>query len=249
MAEENLPKRRRIIVEEDEEEDGDNDSNPDKYLDDEQPPSDEEEGEDLAENWLADYAPAPELDDYDKTMLAADDDDELFESYETRIRNRLAAEEELDALDARRRERDYQTEMNLERINRFDQNELDAEDDAEEEDVADGAERALNLEAFQCPLREWIAEERTRSEIQRRFQRFLLTYFKGIEDVSLWKKRHEHIDPPPKLPSHLKVLPPVYPPKIREMCSMNSSSLEVSYPDLAETQSLLAIWLTDVPKD
>ena len=30
---------------------------------------------------------------------------------------------------------------------------------------------------------------------------------------------------------------------------MNSSSLEVSYPDLAETQSLLAIWLTDVPKD
>lgn len=33
------------------------------------------------------------------------------------------------------------------------------------------------------------------------------------------------------------------------MCSMNSSSLEVSYPDLAETQSLLAIWLTDVPKD
>lgn len=165
--------------------------------------------------FLRDYAPAPELDDYDKTMLAADDDDELFESYETRVRNRLAAEEELDALDARRRERDYQTEMNLERINRFDQNELDAEDDAEEEDVADGAERALNLEAFQCPLREWIAEERTRSEIQRRFQRFLLTYFKGIEDVALWKKRHEHIDPPPKLPSHLKVLPPVYPPKIR----------------------------------
>ena len=30
---------------------------------------------------------------------------------------------------------------------------------------------------------------------------------------------------------------------------MNRSSLEVSYPDLAETQSLLAIWLTDVPKD
>lgn len=33
------------------------------------------------------------------------------------------------------------------------------------------------------------------------------------------------------------------------MCSMNRSSLEVSYPDLAESQSLLAIWLTDVPKD
>ena len=33
------------------------------------------------------------------------------------------------------------------------------------------------------------------------------------------------------------------------MCSMNSASLEVSYGDLAETQPLLAIWLTDVPKD
>ena len=145
----------------------------------------------------------------------APDDEEVFESYETRIRNRLAAEEELDALDARRRERDYQTEMNLERINRFDQNELDAEDELDEEDVADGSERALNLEAFQCPLREWIAEERTRMEIQRRFQRFLLTYFSGIEEVSLWKKKNEHLDPPPKLPSYLKVLPPVYPPKIR----------------------------------
>ncbi len=33
------------------------------------------------------------------------------------------------------------------------------------------------------------------------------------------------------------------------MCSSNKSSLEVSYGHLAEMQSLLAIWLTDVPKD
>lgn len=33
------------------------------------------------------------------------------------------------------------------------------------------------------------------------------------------------------------------------MCSENSASLEISYGHLAEMQSLLAIWLTDVPRD
>jgi hypothetical protein len=31
------------------------------------------------------------------------------------------------------------------------------------------------------------------------------------------------------------------------MCAINSSSLEVSYGDLGVMQSLLAIWLTDLP--
>lgn len=33
------------------------------------------------------------------------------------------------------------------------------------------------------------------------------------------------------------------------MCAENKSSLYVSYGHLAEMQSLLAIWLTDVPRD
>lgn len=33
------------------------------------------------------------------------------------------------------------------------------------------------------------------------------------------------------------------------MCLNNSSSFEISYGHLAEMQSLLAIWLTDVPRD
>lgn len=33
------------------------------------------------------------------------------------------------------------------------------------------------------------------------------------------------------------------------MCAINSASLEVSYAHLADMQSLLAIWLTDVPRD
>lgn len=33
------------------------------------------------------------------------------------------------------------------------------------------------------------------------------------------------------------------------MCSSNKCSLEVAYGHLGEMQSLLAIWLTDVPRD
>jgi hypothetical protein len=36
---------------------------------------------------------------------------------------------------------------------------------------------------------------------------------------------------------------------LRAMCAANSSSLEVSYGHIAKVQSLLAIWLTDVPRD
>ena len=71
----------------------------------------------------------------------------------------------------------------------------------------------------------------------------------GIDDVTTWVKRHENLDPLPPLPSNLKVMPPIYPSKIRSMCAANSASLEISYGHLAEMQSLLAIWLTDVPRD
>ena len=33
------------------------------------------------------------------------------------------------------------------------------------------------------------------------------------------------------------------------MCAVNKGSLEVSYGHIGEMQSLLAIWLTDVPRD
>lgn len=169
-------------------------------------------------NLLSDYAPAPELDFYDSNLLAKDDDDELHETYDKRIRDRLSAEEELDALDAKRRERDLQTEHNLERVNRFEQEELDDDEDEdrdEDEELLEDAEKALNLEAFECPLKEWISEERTRREISRRFKKFILSYYPGIDEVTNWVKTHDHIDPLPPLPSHLKVSPPIYPVKIR----------------------------------
>ena len=197
----------------------------------------------------SDYVAAPELDEYDTSMLAKDDEEELFESYEKRIRDRLAAEEELDARDTIRRAREMEADYNLERVNRFEQQELDEGEEFEDEYMDDGAERALNLEKFECPLREWIAEERTRREIQRRFKKFLLTYYDDIEKVAEWMRKHEGEEPKPPLPPTLKVKKPIYPQKIRTMCASNSASLEVSYGHIAKVQSLLAIWLTDVPRD
>lgn len=169
----------------------------------------------------SDYAPAEELDRYDPTVLADDDDPELFESYEKRMRDRMAAEEELDALDIKRRERDMQSEYQLERVNRFEQQELDGFDDEEEEEEAvDGPARHLNLEAFDCPLREWIAEDRTREEIQRRFRKFLSSYYPNVDEITRWIKEHENVKPMPPLPSHLRISPAIYPRKIRYYCSL-----------------------------
>lgn len=62
--------------------------------------------------------------------------------------------------------------------------------------------------------------------------------------------RIENEIPIDKKPANFKATKkgiPIYIPKIRTMCSLNSSSLEVSYGDLGVMQSLLAIWLTDLP--
>jgi hypothetical protein len=156
----------------------------------------------------SDYVAAPELDHYDEEML---DNDDVYESYEKRIRDRLAAEEALDALDARRRARDLEVDHNLERVNRFEEQEFDEEDELEEVDVDEGADRPLNLEQFECPLREWIAEERTRREIKRRFRIFLSTYYEGIEKVEDFRRKNGNAP----LPTHLTVKKPIYRQKIR----------------------------------
>jgi hypothetical protein len=180
-------KRRRVIVE-DEDEDNDDvhetgsvNSNPDELLSD-HAGSDEEEGEDLMnDNWMEDYAPAPELDFYDQALLARDDEP-ITESYEQRMAYRRSAEEELDKWDARRRQQEDEAEDALEDVNKAEEAELADFEDDEEDELIDEGERSLNLEAFQCPLREWIAEERTRKEVSRRFRKFLTTYYVGIED-------------------------------------------------------------------
>ena len=252
----NQPKRRRIIADDEDEPDfADNQSvgsNPDEVIDENPEDPDDDEGEDLEEHWMDDYAPAPELDYYDPTMLAGEDD-VVQEDYAKMMEARRAADEELDALDARRREQEEDAEDNLEGINEREQEDLMSDEDDDDEEDEDGlmpSERSLNLEAFDCPLREWIAEERTRREIQRRFRMFLNSYYPGVEEVARWRAKHDHLDGEiPPLPPGIRVQAAVYLKKINDMCSQNRSSLEVSYLHLGEMQSLLAIWLTDLPKE
>jgi DNA replication licensing factor MCM2 len=87
------------------------------------------------------------------------------------------------------------------------------------------------LEAFDVPLREWIAQERTRREIQRRFRAFLRHFEPG--DTERVRRRANGI----------------YLHKIRNLCAANGSSLTVSYVHLMESEPVLAFWLADAPKD
>jgi hypothetical protein len=165
----------------------------------------------------SDYLPAPELDYYDAEGMANDDDDELYESVDKRYGDRKAAEEALDAADAKRKDRENRYDSTVEQGPRGDRGDFDSDDESLEDGVnrEEGEEANLNLEAFDSPLREWIAEERTRREIQRRFERFLSSYYVGIEEVTKFIKGHDHMLIKPPLPSGLRISPPVYLPKIR----------------------------------
>jgi hypothetical protein len=59
----------------------------------------------------------------------------------------------------------------------------------------------VNLDAFDCSLQEWLAQDMTRKEIGKRFKQFLSTYQRDGRAV--------HAD------------------RIRDMCARNSASLEV----------------------
>jgi DNA replication licensing factor MCM2 len=168
-------------------------SNPDELVS--EGANSDEEGEDLmADNWMEDYAPAPELDFYDSTMLAKDED--VQESYEMRMQYRRAAEEAMDVEDERRRRMEDEAEDVLEGANRAEAAELqDWEEDDEEDDLMDEGERSLNLEAFEGPLRQWLAEDRTRNEIKRRFRKFLLTYYDGMENAGKDPEREQRRPP------------------------------------------------------
>ena len=93
----------------------------------------------------------------------------------------------------------------------------DMEDDDEEFDV--------NIDVYDCPLREWITKDRTKVEIRKRLSRFLR---KGQVDEAGRSLYHK---------------------KIREMCNNNLQSLEISYMHLAKSESLIAVWVADAPKD
>jgi DNA replication licensing factor MCM2 len=228
-------------------EDGTNDN------DDYDPDEDEEEGEDLMENAERDYQRIEALDTYgtegidDREYEAMDIDQRRAAEAELRARDRqsgrggrdagiygmalegMEADEDEEARRARRGMFRAEQDDDKDKVDEEDGN--DDEDDMDEEEL-DG-EDPINLEAFDVPLREWIAQDRTRREVQRKFRAFLRHFRPETVGDEQRKKRANGI----------------YEQKIRNMCSSNLASLHISYEHLMEAEPLLAVWLAEAPKD
>ncbi len=185
----------------------------------------DEDGEDLMENMEADYVAIPELDTYDLGNLDQREygamDFDARRAAEVEIAERTEQRGRLD--DILDRYGDEDEEARDRRRGAFDQRRaqegmmgLDGGLEMEDEE--------LNLEAYDVPLREWIAEDRTRREVKRRFRSLL----EGSKDGN---GRLRYMD------------------SIRNMCAANLTSLEVHYEVLRQEQATLALWLMDAPED
>jgi DNA replication licensing factor MCM2 len=196
----------------------------------------EDDGEDLMENAARDYQRIEALDTYG----TEDIDDRAYESMTAE--ERAAAEMEIarrskggrndgfyGLLDAMETEEDEDARRDRRTFGRG-----DAEDEGDETDEDDlDREDPMNLEAFDVPLREWIAQDQTRREIQRKFRAFLHHFTAVPEDTYNRRRRGNGI----------------YEQKIRAMCAANFSTLQVSYQHLMDSEPVLAYWLCDAPKD
>ena len=112
---------------------------------------------------------------------------------------RIAAEAELDRREGRTTRLDRalgdDDDADADRTHRQRFQQYDG--DQEEED------EGFVLETFDCPLREWIATDRVRQEVMRRYKKFLTTYIDDSSNVNIHQE------------------------KINTMCSDNEQSLEV----------------------
>ncbi|EJK45417.1 hypothetical protein THAOC_35968, partial [Thalassiosira oceanica] len=228
---------------------------------------DEGDGEDLVENAMQDYQPIAALDTYgtegidDREYGSIDADERASAEAVLRARDRERAKlnrdrreggfydallegEEEEEEEERRRRRGM-----FERRRDDGAEGMDADAAAEEEDDDNFEdEDAVNLEAFDVPLREWIATTQTRREIQRKFRVFLSTFRDGedfqfddedeMDDAELRRRRRL-----------LNSVPPTYEERIRQMCSANRSALELSYLHLMRKEPVLALWIDEAPRD
>jgi DNA replication licensing factor MCM2 len=228
-------------------EDGDVDN-----VDDAFDPEEEEDGEDLMENAERDYQRIEALDTYGTEGI----DDRDYESMD--MEQRRAAEAELRARDRQagrggrdagiygtaldEMEADEDEEARRARRGMF-RKEQEADEESEEEDKAgeddideedlDG-EDPINLEAFDVPLREWLAQGRTKREVQRKFRAFLRHFRPETAGEDYHRRKRAN---------------GIYEQKIKSMCASNLSSLQISYDHLMEAEPLLAFWLADAPWD
>lgn len=249
-------KRRIVITDDDDANSGDEiDSNPDiddGEINEEIPDEDDGDGEDLMENIYEDYVAVPELDMYDTADLAEEEVDNT--SWSLKLEAKRAAEEDLDRRDMERAKNraqrlreaanDVEDERELKRNRVAEEIVVEEGKEGEEE----GEDIVLNIEAFDVPLREWISQERTRREIKRRFKDFLNTFSNVDPDEeaerALVESEGTEVVKPRRRKRDL-----IYVSRIREMCSANGSSLEVSFLHLGKGPAILAIWLADVPKE
>jgi len=127
----------------------------------------------------------------------------------------------------------------------------DEEDIQEQEDFMDEVEIDLELNQLPpgMPLREFLAEEKTRVQIQRKFKQFLATYQNNADDPNPDDSNPDYGDKKKKKKKKRTKGGPLYHQRITSMCAMNLSSLEVSFVHLSEAEPQLAIWLADAPTD
>jgi len=141
---------------------------------------------------------------------------------------------------------------------RLDEEEQDL-DDQLDEDMDDEEryenEEEVNLEAFDVPLREWIAQDRTRREVSRKFRNFLAQYTEddGDDDGDGGGGGGDPDgggeDGQPSNRRRRRKASPLYEQRIRAMCAANRSTLEVSYLHLMAKEPIIAIWIADAPRD
>lgn len=199
------------------------------------PDEEEEEGEDLLDDaaLARDYRAIPELDNYDDKDIDYREHDLMDHATRMKVEGLLDDRDEMNAVRRGRRplalddeidedeedEEEARLEEERRRRKMIEQEAGNMVDEDYDEDEA-----PFNLENFEVSLQEWIAKDKPRREISRRFRSFLKTFvdMKGRS---------------------------VYQEKIMAMCTANEQSLEVSYMDLSSAVPNLAIWLADAPKD
>ena len=184
----------------------------------------EEDGEDLlGDGFEADYAPNPELDRYDETMLDQ-------EEYTADYRARVSAERALNRRDLAQGRRlpeavlsesdddDAGGRRQRRRLERLQESE-------EMTEAVDEDEINLNGEEIRADT-DLLNDERLRGKIKKSFREFLRTY----------------IDP--KWDSE----EPAYLDRIDSMAAENGSTLPVVFePDLLQWSPMLAQWVADYP--
>lgn len=217
---------------------------------------DEDDGEDLLDNAERDYQHIPALDTYGTEGLDDTEYDTMDRAQRRAVERELArrhraatgrsggfygrldAEDDAEDAEARRARRGAfrrRAANDQDGDDNDDDNEMEEEEEEEDENL-DGDDE-VNLEAFDVPLREWIAQDRTRREIQRRFRAFLRHFSPDDDDdgVERGNRRRRGRG--------------VYEPKIRALCAANQSALAVSYGHLMDAEPVLACWLADAPRD